>query len=198
MAKAVIIVGALIAAIILLVIVAQEPKQTTIFTSPIQQPPGEIIVNEVPSPRTDTTSPPSPVAVEPGPGGITAAKIFPSEVNFWVNEIYVPASSYGEGSFIPIKKDDLKTFAGSFGRYQENPTSHLTVKLCSEYAKIQAAPVCETVPLLFRDGMVTFARGYQFDEYIGGQAAKDYIAYYTIYAGDTVIANSNRANIRTV
>lgn len=197
MAKTVIIVGALLAAVVLLVIVAQEPKQTTV-TTPIQQSPGDIIVNEVPSPRADTSSPPSPRSSEPTPSGIDAAKVFPSEVNFWVNEIYVPASSYGEGSFIPLDEDDLKTFAGSFGRYQENPTAHLTVKLCSEYAKIKAAPVCESVPLLYRDNMVTFARGYQFDEFIGGQAAKDYIAYYTIYAGDTVIANSNRANIRTV
>ena len=58
--------------------------------------------------------------------------------------------------------------------------------------------MCETVPTIFRNGEVSFARGYQFDEFIGGLAAKDYIAYFKVYAGDTVVAASNEAVIRTV
>ena len=42
------------------------------------------------------------------------------------------------------------------------------------------------------------SHSYQFDEYIGGMAARDYLAYYTVYSGDAVIAESNKAVIRTI
>jgi len=70
--------------------------------------------------------------------------------------------------------------------------------LCSELYKVSAAPSCEIVPLIYREQYVSFARGYQFDEYIGGQAVKDYIAYFVILSGDAEIGRSNTALIRTI
>ncbi len=201
MGKTHLISAALVIIIVILLFIAVK-QPTTIVTTPTQQ--------ETPTPRELTPrapvlvpEKPSPKAPEPAPplkSGIEAEKAYPQEVTFWVNEIRAPESTtYEEGlNFIPIKDDQIKTFAGSFGPYFEDPTPYLKVVLCSEMYKVQAAPSCEIVPIVYREKYVSFARGYQFDEYIGGQAAKDYTAYYNVYVGNTIIAYSNRAVIRTV
>lgn len=200
MAKTLLISAALIIIIILLIIIAVKPP-TTMTTKPAEQP---IILQptpRAPEPQIPTPTTPTPRAPEitPTPAGIEIEKVYPQEVTFWVNEIRVPETTdyYGAG-FIPIKEDQLKTFAGSFGPYFEDPTLHIKVVLCAELYKVQAAPACEIVPIIYRDNYVSFARGYQFDEYIGGSAAKDYIAYYDVFVGNTAIAKSNKAVIRTV
>jgi len=199
MVKTFIITIGLIVIIALLVVIAVR-QQTTIITQPVQ----EIIpVPEEKTPRVEEPERglPSQRAPEPTPKqpGIKIEKVYPQEVDFWVNEIKVPEVTdyYGAG-FIPIKKSQLKTFAGSFGPYFEDPTASIRVFLCAEFYKVQAAPSCEIVPTIYRGRYASFAKGYQYDEYIGGMAAKDYIAYYNVYAGDTLIGASNKAVIRTV
>lgn len=180
---------------LLLVIALKQPEmQTTPVQQPIQIERGEPTPTApepdrgTPTPKAEETTPP--------PAGTPIEQIYPSEVNFYVNEVQIPQSmSYQE--FIPIKQSKLKTFAGSFGPYTTQPTAIKAV-LCSEFYKIQAAPACESVPTIFRNGYVSFAKGYQYDEYIGAMAAKDYVAYYNVYSGNTPIATSPKAIIRTV
>jgi hypothetical protein len=200
MAKTAIITILLIVAIVLLVYIAARP-QTTVITTPVPQP---IVVQPLtpraPQIEIGVTTPKAPATKQPS-AGIEIEKVLPQQVDFYVNDIRVPESTtYEEGglSFIPIKKNDIKTFAGSFGPYFKDPTPYMKVVLCAEYYKIAAAPSCEVVQLNYQGNHVTFARGYQFDEYIGGMAAKDYAAYYTIYAGEAPIGYSNKAIIRTV
>ena len=200
MVKALILTVGMALIIVLLLIIAVKPP--TLVTVPVPEQAIQITPEEL-TPRAleREVLPPTKKAEEPAPlpPGIPAGKVYPNEVYFWVNEIRVPASTDYEGrSYIPIKKSKLKTFAGHFGPYFEDPTPYITVFLCAEFYKIQAAPACEPVPLLYRGNYVTFAKGYQFDEFIGGMAAKDYIAYYDVVSGDSAIAKSNIAVIRTV
>jgi hypothetical protein len=189
-----------ILAVILIVYFAIKPEPVVTQPTPTETPTTRAPTPRAPEIDRGVPTQKAPEPITPTQGGIEAAKVFPSEVTFWVNEIRVPESTtYQEGlNFIPIKKSQLKTFAGSFGPYFEDPTQHLRVLLCSEFYKLQAAPACETVPIRYVDKYVTFARGYQFDEYIGGMAAKDYIAYYDVFVADTKVAHSNQAVIRTV
>jgi len=200
MAKTAIVTILLIVAIVLLVYIAVRPQ--TIITTPV--PPTPITVQPLtpraPQIEVGVTTPKAPVTKQPA-AGIEIEKVLPKQVEFYVNDIRVPETTTYEGgglSFIPVKKNDIKTFAGSFGPYFEDLTQHMKVVLCAEYYKVAAAPACEVVQLNYQGKYVTFARGYQFDEYIGGMAAKDYAAYYTIYAGEAPIGYSNKAIIRTV
>ena len=201
MVKTFIISTLLIVIIAILLIIAVQQK--TITTTP-QQPeikqPTEELTPRAPVQQPETPTQKAPEQPEPLTPGVQAEKIYPQQVLFWVNEIKVPQTTSYEGGlgYIPIKKDRLKTFAGSFGAYFEDPTPHLRVVLCAELYKVQAAPACEIVPIIYRDKYVSFARGYQYDEYIGGQAAKDYAAWYDVYVADTLVATSNKAVIRTV
>lgn len=200
MAKTTIITILLIVAIVLLVYIAVRP-QTTIITTPV--PPTPIVVQPVtpraPQIEVGVITPKAPVTKQPA-AGIEIEKVLPQQVEFYVNDIRVPGTTTYEAglNFIPVKKNNIKTFAGSFGPYFEDPTPHMKVVLCAEYYKIEVAPACEVVPLSYQGRYVTFARGYTFDEYIGGMAAKDYAAYYTIYAGEAPVGYSNKAIIRTV
>jgi hypothetical protein len=201
MTKTIMITTLLIVIIVILTIIAVR-QPTTIITTPSQK---EILEQRELTPRAPVIQPelPTQKAPEPAPPlspGVQAEKIYPRETTFWVNEIRVPESTtYEEGlNFIPIKEDKLKTFAGSFGPYFEDVTPYLKVVLCSELYKVTAAPSCEIVPIVQQGNQVSFARGYQFDEYIGGNAAKDYIAWYDVYVANTLVATSNRAVIRTV
>lgn len=195
MAKKLIITGGLIILIIILVLLAQRPAITP---APEDK---QLIAQPEPTPRAipETIPEPTPRAQEPEPTepGVKLDVVYPDQVTFWVNEIRVPETYYS-AQFIPIQEDNIKTFAGSFGPYPENPAHALRVVLCAEFTKVPAAPACEPVPLAFQDGYVTFARGYQEDEFIGAMAAKDYAAYYVVYAKETPVAYSNKAIIRTV
>jgi hypothetical protein len=199
MAKTAIITILLIVAVVLLVYIAARAP-TTIITTPVPPTPApQPLTPRAPPIEVGVPTPKAPVTKIPS-AGIEMEKVMPQQVDFYVNNIRVPTSTtYAEGlNFIPIKQHDIKTFAGSFGPYFEDPSPHMKVVLCAEFYKVAAAPACEVVPLVFQDKYVTFARGYQFDEYIGGMAAKDYVAYYTIYAGEPAVGHSNKAVIRTV
>jgi len=90
-------------------------------------------------------------------------------------------------------------FAGSFGPYQIDPRPSIKVQLCAEnYNVPQPSPNCQPVELTYSQGTVAFAVGLKYDEYIGGMAAKDYLAYYVVYSGDAKVAESEKAVIRTV
>jgi len=202
MAKTHIIITVLLAAVVVILLyIASQPQTIT-----SQPNPAPVIITplpETPTPRATpiergTPTPRAPETPTP-PSGVAFEKIFPTEVTFYVNDIFVPpTSTYEGGNYIPLKKSAIKTFAGSFGPYFDDPTPNLRVVLCEELRDIPAAPACDTASLLYRDNYVHFARGYQFDEYIGAMAAKDYTAYYTVSVGNTTVANSNRAYIRTV
>ncbi|VVB81328.1 Uncharacterised protein [uncultured archaeon] len=199
MAKTLIIGGLLVLIIALLLYIAVKPTPTQ--TIPVQQPiQPEDRGTPTPTAQEPTREPPTPKAEEttPPPGGVSIEAVYPQQVNFWVNEILVSDVTDYQTGFIPIKKSNIKTFAGSFGPYYADPTPHLKVILCSEFYKMAAAPACEAVQMFYKDNYVTFAKGYQYDEYIGGLAAKDYIAYYDVYAGEVKVGSSNKAVIRTV
>lgn len=199
-AKIIIPIVLILAIGLLLLSVSKPPTLKTVPVSPVPI----VFEPDQPSPRAPDETPleqPTPRAPEvtPKPSGIPAESVFPQEINFWVNNIFVPFNSDFEGGrFIRIEDDDIKTFAGSFGRYEEDPRAHLRVELCAELSKGVGAVSCENIALVFRDRYVSFAKGYQFDEYIGGSAAKDYYAFYTVYVGDIKVAESNHAVIRTV
>jgi hypothetical protein len=192
MTNVVIIVLLLVILGVLLILAIQTPPlQTTPVEQPTPKAPWleqEIIIEE-----TQTT----PKAPEPTqPEGVPIEKVYAQTVQFFVNNIRVGlVNTY---DYIPLKKSQVKTFAGSFGPYSQDPTQYIRVELCSEMKDFPGKPACEVVPLLYRDNYVSFARGYKYDEYIGAQAAKDYTAYYTVYVGDTVVANGPKARIRTV
>lgn len=197
MGKALIISLGLMAVIVVLLYVAvQQEPATIVYTQPTEE-------REEPTPVAvaEDRGEPTPKAEEPEyrEPGVEFEKIFPNEINFWVNEILVPETSLYEGQqFIPLKAGEIKTFAGSFGPYFDDPADYITVKLCAQLKGYELAETCEYVPIVFRDRYASFARGYQEDEFIGGFAAKDYWAWYEVYAGDTRVAVSNRAIVRTV
>ena len=123
--------------------------------------------------------------------------LYPDEVYFWVNDILVPQSSlYNGTSFIEIRSDQIRTFAGSFGPYFDD-APNLTVVLCAELAKAKAPVACEEVDTVYRDNYVTFVQGYGPGEFIGGRVYKDYTAYYNVSVGDVQVAASNKAVIQT-
>jgi len=186
----------LIIIIAILTYLAVQPQ--TIVTTP-QQPTTPVIVTpEEPTPVAEPVErgEPTPKAPEPTEPGLRE-DLHPNEIHLWANDIRVPAIA-DYNYFIPIKESNLKTFAGSFGPYYEDVSDEVSVKLCAEFYKTPAAPACEWVPIIYKEKYISFARGYQFDEYIGGLAAKDYLVYYTVYAGDNAIAYSNKGVIRTV
>lgn len=122
----------------------------------------------------------------------------PDKVAFWVNQIQVPPYSESFYDFIPLKETKLKTFSGTFGPYAIDPRQDLRVDLCSELYKVPSAPACQPVQLSFQDAYASFAVGLAYDEFIGGMAAKDYLAYYKIFYDGNHIATSNKAVVRTV
>ncbi len=188
------ITALLVMILLVLVLIAIATKQ---FAKPEQKLVGKPIEAKTPRAqepiRDKTPKAEETPLVKPG---VKAELVYPSQANFWVNELRV-AETYGENNFIPLRQSSVKTFAGSFGPYPEAPKNLKTV-LCAELYKIPAAPSCETVETIYRQNYVSFAKGYVYDEYIGGMAAKDYIAYYDVYLGETRVASSNRAVIRTV
>lgn len=193
--------AALLAAFIVLVVLAGlfPPVEPPMEAMPR---PVEVQVERVlPEPRPEPVraeQPVSPVAEQPQNVAPQFGELRPAEVLFWVNEIGVPPYQETFYSFIPIEESDVKTFAGRFGPYAVDPREWLRVDLCAEQYKIPAGPACMPVVLSFDGTYASFAVGLQHDEYVGGLAAKDYLAYYIVRSGEAVVAESNRAVVRTV
>lgn len=193
------IISLLLAAIGILIFIAADQK--SLQTTPLLQEPTpkapwletepQIIEEQF---EQETPSPRAPEPTEPP--GVPFEKIYAQSAEFFVNNIRV--GEINTYNYIPIKKSQVKTFAGTFGPYAEDPSPYVRVELCAELVDFPSKPACEIVQTLYREEYMNFARGYQFDEYIGAQAAKDYTAYYTVYVGDTAVANGPRARIRTV
>lgn len=178
----------------LLYVASNQTRKYTVETKPAEKAYIEpIIIEPTPAPM------PVPPPAIPTPTR-RPISLVPSHVYFWVNSIPVPDVINVDYNFIPLKKDRLKSFSGSFGPYFEDPRAHLTVLLCSEDLRVPSAPACENVDLSFRseEGYVDFGTGYEEDEFIGYTARKDYFAYFIVKSNGETIAHSPKAAIRTV
>jgi hypothetical protein len=204
MAKTTIIVLALIALTGFLALVGALTMQTsgTLSAQPTQQAvlvpifveeesqyfPGE----EEPIFETPGQIPPMGTPTETG--------LLPRDMLFWVNKLRVPHAPYHPYNFIPLDKNDPKTFSGSLGPYTRDPRQYLTIHLCQERVDPPITPpVCEKIESLgFYDNYVNWARGYDYDEFPGYQhPPKNWVAYYTIRT-DGLVKEGPRAYIRLV
>ncbi len=106
--------------------------------------------------------------------------LIPQFTEFSVNRIQIPEISYYH--YLTLDSDRIHTYSGRAGYYAHNPTPYLQAYLCSYAYKIQGAPLaCEQVELAYRDGIVSFARGYTPDRYIAAQAVgTDFGALYIL------------------
>jgi hypothetical protein len=96
--------------------------------------------------------------------------LVPQALSFAVDRIAIQESNYN--AFLPLKEDRIHTYSGRAGYYAEDPLPFIQGYLCAYAYKIQGAPLrCERVDLAYQDEVVSFARGYDGDEYIGHQAA---------------------------
>ena len=132
-------------------------------------------------------------------GGIPAKEnLVPANMEFYVNTIQVPAMA--DYSFLPIQRDRIRTFSGKFGPYPEDFRKYMYVELCSFVESQPEMFVCEKIrDLNYVDGFMTFARGYDYDEYIAGMAMRNFGAYYTVNSGEFgQITVSNKAIINLV
>jgi len=196
--------AALLAAFIVLVVLAGlfPPIEPPIESKPTPQiavqPERQMPPVQEPTPPVRAKTPVSPIAQLPENVAPSFTQLRPSEVLFWVNEIDVPPYQETFYNFLPIQESDLKTFAGRFGPYAKDPREWLRVDLCAEQYKIPAGPACMPMRITFDGAYASFAVGLQHDEYVGGLAAKDYLAYYVVRSGEAVVAQSNKAVVRTV
>jgi hypothetical protein len=108
------------------------------------------------------------------------AALTPDTMMFHVDRILVPEMNYQYA--ISLRRDRLHTYSGSAGFFAEDPTPFLDGYLCSYAYEIMGAPLrCERVPLSYADGSVRFVRGYDTDEFIGGQAqGTDFAAVFLV------------------
>jgi len=195
---------ALIAVAVTLLVLAGLNPPAELETTPAEGP--VIVVPEqveypviVEKTTPDVPEAKTPVAEEPVNIAPSFNELIPAQTRFFVNEVDVPPFSSSYYNYIPLKQSDIKSFAGSFGPYQTDPRPFIKVQLCAENYKVPTpAPNCQPVELTFSQGMVSLAVGLKYDEYIGGMAAKDYLAYYVVYSGDAKVAESEKAVIRTV
>lgn len=123
----------------------------------------------------------------------------PVSVEFFVDSILVPPFM-NEYNFLPLKKDRMRSFSGRFGPYSEDYRDVLYVELCSFVLSHPDMISCEKIiDLNFVDGYVTFARGYDFDEFIAGLAMRNFGAYYVVQSKEFGhITESNAAVINLV
>ena len=182
---------ALVVLTLLLIIVSCAPAKTIVQTEPTVNVSTEVAPAEQQTLPEPSSTPPSQSA--------QFQNYYPDEVYFWVNDLLIPQVTLYNGSkFIAIRTDQIRTFAGSFGPYYDDPTAHITITLCAELTKAVAAPACERVEPIYRENYVSFAKGYDEGEFIGGRVYKDYTAYYNVFADQTQVAASNKAVVRTV
>jgi len=177
-----------------------------LFLRTMYNPPAQLMI--IPEPVVYEQPYPTPIyeapVIEPEIEQTTEVKgpargeLLPDYIEFSVNRIIVPPA--GAYPFLPIRIDRPRTFAGKFGPYTKDPTAHLEVQLCSyAYKYDNQILACDKPRMSFREGYVMFAVGYAEDEYIGGQAIRDFGAGFTIKSKTYgVIAESNEAIVNLV
>ncbi len=165
-------------------------------SQPVQELP--ILEKEIPAAEKTIQIPEKPKNIMPA-----FQEFVPQEIAFWAQGVRVyPGLS--EIDFIPVKSTDMKEFGGTFGPYTQdfldNWGKAIKVKLCSKstaMAKV-STPHCQTVSTFFDDGYLTFAIGYDYDEYIGWTALRNYEAYFLVLNGDAIVSESPHVYIRTI
>ncbi|MBW2994603.1 hypothetical protein KY315_04255 [Candidatus Woesearchaeota archaeon] len=133
------------------------------------------------------------------PGDLPAeAKYIPSQMEFYVDSIIVP--EHQAYDFLPIPKDDMRTFSGKFGPYPEDYRNSIYVELCAFVLSQPEMEACEKMrDTTFRRGYISFARGYDWDEYIASLGMRNFGAYYKVMSPEFgEIAKSNVAKINLV
>ncbi len=125
--------------------------------------------------------------------------LVPLNVEFYVDSIMVPPMM-NEYNFLPLKKDDMRSFSGKFGPYPEDCRKLIYVELCSYVLSQPEMFGCEKIrDLNYIDGYMTFARGYDYDEFIAGLAMRNFGAYYVVQSAEFgPVATSNKAVINLV
>lgn len=114
----------------------------------------------------------------PAEGEISKEELIPEIMYLYINKIPIVGQMYT--SFIPIYYDDMKTFSGRFGPYDFDARPYIEVKLCSFPKTFPDMLNCETVELNYANNFASFARGYNYDEFIARQALKNYGVVYFI------------------
>jgi len=145
-------------------------------------------------------------AVQEAPGYVVTAAgdipnraaLTPQFVEFNVNKIMIPEMQVS--AFIPVQRDNPRVFSGKFGPYPEDYSEFIYVELCSFVESQPEMFACEKIRNLnYMDGYLTFARGYDWDEYIAGLAMRNFGTYYEVKSGEFgTLATSNRGIINLV
>ena len=191
---------ALVTAMLFLRAIYTMPEEVILVQPPVQElPVQEVPVYEPPVYEAPVKELPVEPAIEqPMKIGPTREELLPGYIEFAVNRIIVPP--LGAYPFLPIRIDRPRTFDGKFGPYSKDPTDELEVVLCSYAYKYENQVLaCDRPRLSFIDNYVVWGLGYAEDEYIGGQAIRDFGAAYTIKSkthGE--LARSNEAIINLV
>ncbi len=185
-------------------------------------PPQAAPVPEVPSPQPEPTIPEIPLAPEAAPQvpsetpeeesglifgeGLSAAaqqptptkeNLIPAYTEFQVNKLMIP--EYFGYEFIPIKKDNIRTFAGKFGPYYYDYRPYIYAELCSFISNQPEMFACEKANLNYINNYLTFVNGYKPDEFIGNVAMKNFGTYYLVRSKEHgLLAKSNVATIKIV
>lgn len=127
----------------------------------------------------------------------TKENLIPAYMEFQVNKLMIP--EYFGYEFIPIKKDNIRTFAGKFGPYYYDYRPYLYVELCSFVSSQPEMFACEKANLNYINNYLTFVNGYKPDEFIGNVAMKEFGAYYLVRSKEHgILAKSNVAPIKIV
>lgn len=136
----------------------------------------------------------SAAAQQPTP---TKENLIPAYMQFQVNKLTIP--EYFGYEFIPIKKDNIRTFAGGFGPYYYDYRPYLYVQLCSFVSNQPEMFACEKVSLNYINNYITFVNGYKPDEFIGNVAMREFGAYYIVSSKEYgLLAKSYVAHIKIV
>jgi len=105
------------------------------------------------------------------------AELAPATTIFSANRIVIPERQFIQ--YLPLRAGRIRHFQGRFGPYEQDLRQYLEVHLCSAEINL-GLQACEVVQTSFRDGWVEFAKGYTEEEFIGGLAREQFVAFYVI------------------
>lgn len=118
--------------------------------------------------------------------------LVPKVLSFTVNRYIVPVNQ--PMYFVPIRKEDIRSFSGSFGPYPQSVRKYVEVMLCASEIDGSGIRCAQSVPD-YRGDMMEFMEGYNTDEYIAGVARKQFLAWYELHTSEGMIAKSNVARV---